>query len=60
MTRYYYFCNTHMTFASGCQVIAIHNGDNLEKVAKLWAKTNGYEHVFVYDMEYNLVWTYNL
>jgi len=55
----YYFCNTHMAFASGCQVIPIRKGDNIQKVAEQWAKTNGYKTVYVYTMDHDLLWTYN-
>jgi len=59
MNRSYYFCNTHMNFASGCQVITLHDGDKMEKVAEVWAKGNGYKAVYVYDMDHNFVWSYN-
>lgn len=55
----YYFCNTHMAFARGCQVITLHTGDKMEKVAETWAKINGYKSVYVYDMNHNFVWSYN-
>lgn len=59
MNKSYYFCNTHMGFASGCQVITLHDGDKMDKVAEVWAKTNGYKTVYVYDMNHNFVWSYN-
>ena len=49
-----------MGFASGCQVITLHDGDKMDAVAKQWAKTNGYKTVYVYDMSHNFVWSYNL
>lgn len=55
----YYFCNTHMAFARGCQVITLHPGDKMDKVAGQWAKSNGYKTVYVYDMNHNFVWSYN-
>lgn len=51
MNRSYYFCNTHMGFASGCQVITLHDGDKMDKVAEVWAKTNGYKTVYVYNKQ---------
>ena len=59
MNRSYYFCNTHMGFASGCQVITLHDGDKMDAVARRWAETNGYKTVYVYDMNHNFVWSYN-
>lgn len=58
--KYYYFCETHMTFSTGCQIVGIGAGDNIASVARLWGKTNGYKHVYVYDMHHNLVWDYDI
>jgi len=57
--RTYYFCSTHMTFSHDCQLITQHEGDDLKKLAETWARTNGYQHVYVYDMNHNFVWSYD-
>lgn len=49
-----------MNFADNCQVVSINKGDDLHKTAELWAKTNGYKSVYVYDMEHRFVWNFNL
>ena len=49
-----------MNFADNCQVVSINKGDDLYKTAELWAKTNGYESVYVYDMEHRFVWSFSL
>ena len=48
-----------MTFSHDCQLITQHEGDDLKKLAKMWARTNGYQHVYVYDMNHNFVWSYD-
>ncbi len=55
----YYFCNTHMAFSHDCQIVNVYECDNMEKMAKQWALTNGYKTVYVYDMNHNFVWSYS-
>lgn len=49
-----------MGFASGCQVIPIRKGDNIQKIAETWMKGNGYKSCYVYDMNHNFIWNYTL
>ena len=58
--KHYYFCNTHIGLASGCQVIPIRKGDNTQKIAETWMKVNGYKSCYVYDMDFNFIWNYTL
>lgn len=55
----YYFCNTHMAFASGRQVVRVRKGEDIKKIAEQWAKTNGYKCVYVYTMDHDFIWSYD-
>lgn len=49
-----------MEFTSGCQVVPIRKGDNIQKIAATWMKSNGYKSCYVYDMNHNFIWNYTL
>lgn len=56
---YYYFCAYLHTFDKGCQLVSVDTcADSLRKTAALWKKTNGYENVYVYDINHNFVWNF--
>ena len=58
MSRYY-FCAYAHTFNKGCQIVFVDRlPDALRKTADLWKKTNGYNRVFVYDMDHNYIWDF--
>jgi len=54
-----YFCAYPDTFDKNCQIIEF-DGIELWKEAYQWMKTNGYNHVYIYDMEYRYVWDFCL
>lgn len=51
----YYFCAKENCFSHDCQIVKV---DDLEKCAKQWKETNGYEHVYVYNMNYDYITNY--
>ena len=57
MKNNYYFCAHEGIFGQGCQIISV-EGANLPQTAKQWKETNGYESVYVYDMNHKFVWSF--
>jgi len=55
--KYYYFSAHKDRFDRDCQVIFLPKGNDLALTAKIWARTNGYNEVFVYNMEHRLIST---
>lgn len=52
--EYYYFTAHKDCFSFGTQICSVEGGA-IEKTAKLWAKCNVYEKVFVYDLWHKFV-----
>ena len=55
--KYYYFTSIKYHFACGAQICEVW-GDAIEKAAKRWGKCNGYDKVYVYDLDHNFVGEY--
>lgn len=58
MKKHYYFTSIKYHFACGSQICAVYDGE-IEKTAKLWGQTNGYEKVYVYDLDHTFVGEYD-
>lgn len=54
----YYFCARPGAFNRDCQIIQIGPADSLTQTALRWAQTNGYDNVYVYDMNHQPVTKY--
>lgn len=54
----YYFCARPGAFNRDCQIIQIGPADSLTQTALRWAQTNGYDKVYVYDMNHQQVTKY--
>ena len=58
--RNLYFCAYPYAFDKGCQIVTLEKGAKLYKVAELWAKGNGYSHVYVYNMNHDYIWDFKI
>jgi hypothetical protein len=56
--KYYYFCAYKDRFDMGASVVEMDSDGHIKTNANAWKASNGYDRVFVYDMNHSYIGQY--
>ena len=57
MKEYCYLCAKEGVFGKDCQMTSVAKGEDLALIAQQWAAVNGYDNVYVYDINHRFMFS---